>query len=160
MIYARPKRLSRRRVLVGLLGCLSGLLVPLRPARSADALPAKLVPLIREATGGVLPQVGRVSLTLPTLAESGHSVRLRVRVESPMTRQAHVKRIHLFSEKNPRPVIARFSLGPQAGRAEVHTRIRLAGTQQVVAVAVMNDGTAWMASAEVVVTAAACVEGN
>ena len=157
MIYARPNRLSRRHVLVGLLGCL---LVPLGKARSADALPEKLMPLIREATGGVLPQAGRVSLTLPTLAESGHSVRLRVRVESPMTRQAHVKRIHLFSEKNPRPVIARFSLGPRAGRAEVHTRIRLAGTQQVVAVAVMNDGTAWMASAEVVVTAAACVEGN
>ena len=157
MIYARPNRLSRRHVLVGLLGCL---LVPLGKARSADALPEKLVPLIREATGGVLPQAGRVSLTLPTLAESGHSVRLRVRVESPMTRQAHVKRIHLFSEKNPRPLIARFSLGPRAGRAEVHTRIRLAGSQQVVAVAVMNDGTAWMASAEVVVTAAACVEGN
>ena len=157
MIYARPNRLSRRHVLVGLLGCL---LVPLGKARSADALPEKLVPLIREATGGVLPQAGRVSLTLPTLAESGHSVRLRVRVESPMTPQAHVKRIHIFSEKNPRPLIARFSLGPRAGRAEVHTRIRLAGSQQVIAVAVMNDGTAWMASAEVVVTAAACVEGN
>ena len=147
-------------MLVGLLGSLGCLLVPLGKARSADALPEKLLPLIRQATGGVLPQVGRVSLTLPTLAESGHSVRLRVRVESPMTRQAHVKRIHIFSEKNPRPVIARFSLGPRAGRAEVHTRVRLAGTQQVVAVAVMNDGTAWMASAEVVVTAAACVEGN
>ena len=160
MIYVRPNRLSRRRVLVGLLGSLGCLLVPLGKARSADALPEKLVPLIRQAAGGVLPQVGRVSLTLPTLAESGHSVRLRVRVESPMTPQAHVKRIHIFSEKNPRPVIARFSLGPRAGRAEVHTRIRLAGTQQVVAVAIMNDGTAWMASAEVVVTAAACVEGS
>ncbi len=157
MIYARPDRLSRRHVLVGLLGCL---LVPLGTARAADALPEKLVPLIREATGGALPQAGRVALSLPTLAESGHSVRLRVRVESPMTPQAHVKRIHIFSEKNPRPLIARFSLGPRAGRAEVHTRIRLAGTQQVVAVAVMNDGTAWMASAEVVVTAAACVEGS
>ena len=157
MIYARPNRLSRRHVLVGLLGCL---LVPLGKARSADAFPEKLLPLIRQAAGGVPPQVGRVSLTLPTLAESGHSVRLRVRVESPMTPQAHVKQIHLFSEKNPRPVIARFSLGPRAGRAEVHTRIRLAGTQQVVAVAIMNDGTAWMASAEVVVTAAACVEGS
>ena len=157
MIYARLNRLSRRHVLVGLLGCL---LVPFGKARSADALPEKLVPLIRQATGGMLPQVGRVSLTLPTLAESGHSVRLQVRVESPMTPQAHVKRIHIFSEKNPRPVIARFSLGPRAGRAEVHTRIRLAGSQQVVAVAVMSNGTAWMASAAVVVTAAACVEGS
>ena len=160
MIYARPSRLSRRHVLVGLLGCLGCLFVPLRKARSADALPEKLVPLIRQATGGAIPQLGRVTLSLPTLAESGHSVRLRVRVESPMTPQAHVKRIHIFSEKNPRPVIARFSLGPRAGRAEVHTRIRLAGTQQVVAVAVMNNGTAWMASAQVVVTAAACVEGS
>ncbi len=157
MICAQPNRLSRRHVLVGLLGCL---LVPLGRARSADAIPEKLVPLIRQAAGGMLPQVGRVSLILPTLAESGHSVRLRVRVESPMTPQAHVKNIHIFSEKNPRPVIARFSLGPRAGRAEVHTRIRLAGTQRVVAVAVMNDGTAWMAGAEVVVTAAACVEGS
>ena len=160
MIYARPNRLSRRRALVGLLGCLGCLLVPPRKARPADALPEKLAPLIRQATGGVMPQVGRVTLTLPTLAESGNSVRLQVRVESPMTPEAHVKQIHIFSEKNPRPVIARFSLGPRAGRAEVHTRIRLAGTQQVVAVAVMNDGTAWMASAEVVVTAAACVEGS
>ena len=163
MIYARPNRLSRRRLLVGLLGCLGGLgsmVAPLRKARPADALPEKLAPLIRQATGGVMPQVGRVTLTLPTLAESGNSVRLQVRVESPMTPQAHVKQIHIFSEKNPRPVIARFSLGPRAGRAEIHTRIRLAGTQQVVAVAVMNDGTAWMASAEVVVTAAACVEGS
>ena len=163
MIYARPNRLSRRRLLVGLLGCLGGLgsmVAPLRKARPADALPEKLAPLIRQATGGVMPQVGRVTLTLPTLAESGNSVRLQVRVESPMTPEAHVKQIHIFSEKNPRPVIARFSLGPRAGRAEVHTRIRLAGTQQVVAVAVMNDGTAWMASAQVVVTAAACVEGS
>ncbi len=157
MIYARPSRLSRRHVLVGLLG---GLFMPLRKARPAGALPEQLVPLVRQTTGGVLPQVGRVTLTLPTLAESGHSVRLRVHVESPMTPQAHVRQIHIFSEKNPRPVIARFALGPQTGRAEVHTRIRLAGSQQVVAVAVMNDGTAWMASAQVVVTAAACVEGS
>ncbi len=85
MIYARPNRLSRRHLLVGLLGCLGSMVAPLRKARSADALPEKLAPLIRQATGGVMPQVGHVTLTLPTLAESGHSVRLRVRVESPMT---------------------------------------------------------------------------
>ena len=108
----------------------------------------------------MLPKTGRVKLTLPALAESGNSVPLKVQVESPMTAEAYVKRIHIFSEKNPRPLIARFSLGLRAGRAEVSTRIRLAGTQQVVAVAVMNDGSAWMATAEVVVTAAACVEGS
>ena len=160
MIYVQPNRLSRRHVLVGLIGSLGSLLVPLCQALPAHAVPEKLTSLIREATGGAIPQTGRVTLTLPTLTESGHSVRLQVRVESPMTPEAHVKQIHIFSEKNPRPIIASFSLGPRAGRAEVNTRIRLAGTQQVVAVAVMNDGTAWLASAEVVVTAAACVEGS
>jgi sulfur-oxidizing protein SoxY len=142
------------------LGFLGFLFLPLLKVRPAYAVPEKLTPLIREATGGVLPKTGRVKLTLPALAESGNSVRLTVQVESPMTAEAYVKSIHILSEKNPRPLIARFSLGPRAGRAEVSTRIRLAGTQQVVAVAVMNDGSAWMATAEVVVTAAACVEGS
>lgn len=160
MIYARCNRLPRRHVLIGILGSLVALLSPFFKVRPAYALPEKLIPLIREATGGIQPKAGRVKLTLPALAESGHSVRLKVQVDSPMTQEAYVKQIHIFSERNPRPVIARFSLGPRAGRAEVNTRIRLAGTQQVVAVAVMNDGAAWLATAEVVVTAAACVEGN
>jgi len=145
---------------LGSLGLWGFLFLPLLKVRSAYAIPEKLTPLIREATRGVAPRTGRVTLTLPALAESGNSVRLKVQVDSPMTAEAHVQSIHILSEKNPRPVIARFSLGPRAGRAEVSTRIRLAGTQQVVAVAVMNDGTAWLATAEVVVTAAACVEGS
>lgn len=157
MICAKPNMLPRRQVLAGLL--LSPFLLLLR-VWPAFAIPEKLSPFIREATGGVLPKTGRVTLTLPTLAESGNSVQLKVQVESPMTAEAYVKSIHILSEKNPRPVIARFLLGPRAGRAEVRTRIRLAGTQQVFAVAVMNDGTAWLATAEVVVTAAACVEGS
>ena len=153
----RFKRLPRRRLLSLLLGL--PLLSLLKPDVASAALPEKLGPLIRDATGGVLPRLGRVRLRLPALAESGNSVRLKVAVESPMTAEAYVRCIYIFSEKNPRPLIARFSLGPRAGRAEVSTRIRLAGTQRVVALAVMNDGSAWWATAEVVVTAAACVEG-
>jgi sulfur-oxidizing protein SoxY len=97
---------------------------------------------------------------LPPLAESGNSVPLKVQVESSMTPEDHVKSIHLFAEKNPRPVIARFHLNPRCGRAEVHTRIRLAGSQQVVAVAVMSNGSCWMGMTEVIVTAAACIEGT
>jgi sulfur-oxidizing protein SoxY len=134
--------------------------LPLLKARFAAAtVPNNLAPLIREVTGGAPPTTGRVKLTLPPLAESGNSVPLKVQVESPMTVEDHVKSIHLFSEKNPRPVIARFRLGPRAGKAEIHTRVRLAGTQKVVAVAVMSDGSAWLGTAEVVVTAAACIEG-
>jgi len=61
-----------------------------------------------------------------------------------MTVDDYVKSIHVFSERNPRPVIARFYLGPQTGKAEINTRIRLAGTQQVVALAIMNNGSAWL----------------
>ncbi len=155
--FLGPSTLPRRQFLAGLVG---SLLLPLLNVRPALAVPEKLTPFIRKATGGVLPKTGRVKLTLPPLAESGHSVPLKVRVESPMTAEVYVKSIHIFSEKNPQPVIARFYLGPRTGRAEVSTRVRLAGTQQVIAVAIMNDGSSWLATAEVVVTAAACIEGN
>lgn len=161
MTYAgyKPCKWLPRRRLLGFL--LSFPFLPLlRPGPVSATLPEKLRPLIHEATGGVPPRLGRVRLSLPALAESGNSVRLKVEVESPMTAEAYVRRIHIFSEKNPRPLIARFSLSPRAGRAELSTRIRLAGTQRVVALAVMSDGVAWMATADVVVTAAACVEGS
>ncbi len=146
----------RRTFLISLLGCTFLPLFKVQPVSAA--VPDKLLPLIREATGGVPPKTGRVKLTLPPLAESGNSVPLKVQVESPMTAADHVKSIHIFSEKNPRPVIARFHLGPQSGKAEVSTRIRLAGTQQLVALAVMNDGSSWRGETTVVVVAGACVD--
>jgi sulfur-oxidizing protein SoxY len=150
--------LSRRDVLASLVGAL---LLPWLKVRSATAaLPEKLAPLIREVGGSEIPKTGRVKLTLPAIAESGNSVPLKVQVESPMTADDYVKGIHIFSEKNPRPVIARFYLNPRSGKAEISTRIRLGGSQQVVALAVMNDGSCWLGTAEVIVTAAACLEGS
>lgn len=147
---------SRRTFLTRLIGTL--LLSFLKTQPVSAALPEKLLPLIREASGGATPKTGRVKLTLPPLAESGNSVPLKVQVESPMTATDHVKSIHIFSERNPRPVIARFHLGPHSGKAEVSTRIRLAGTQQVVALAIMNDGSCWLGETNVVVVAGACVD--
>ncbi len=144
---------SRRSFLASVVGTF---LVPFLRVRPALALPANLDPLIREVSGGGLPKTGRVTLTLPPLAESGNSVSLKVRVESPMTATDYVKSIHILSEKNPRPVIARFHFNPRSGKAEISTRVRLAGSQQIVAVAVMSDGSAWLATADVVVIAAAC----
>jgi sulfur-oxidizing protein SoxY len=150
----RQSKFSRRKFLLGLVSsCL--LFVKARPAA---AVPENLVSLIRETAGGKMPTTGRVKLTLPPLAESGNSIPLKVQVDSPMTAENYVKSIHIFSEKNPRPVIARFYLGPRSGKAEVSTRIRLAGTQQIVAVAIMSDGACWLGAAEVVVTAAACID--
>src|SRR4029453_6519901 len=131
---------SRRRFLAGLFGLF---LFPLLKVRPASAVSEKLAPLLREVARDGTLKIGRVKLTLPPLAESGNSVPLKVQVESPMTAADYVQSIHIFSEKNPRPTIARFHLSPRVGRAEVSARIRLAGTQQVVAVAVMNDGSCW-----------------
>jgi sulfur-oxidizing protein SoxY len=76
-----------------------------------------------------------------------------------MTAEDHVKTIAIFNQKNPQPNVATFHLGPRCGRASVSTRIRLADSQTVTAIAQMSDGSFWSDSADVVVTLAACVEG-
>jgi sulfur-oxidizing protein SoxY len=85
-------------------------------------------------------------------------VTMAVSVESPMTIEDHVKAIHVLNEKNPQPNVIGIHLGPRAGRATVSTRIRLADSQRIIAVAEMSDGSFWSDEAEVVVTLAACVE--
>jgi sulfur-oxidizing protein SoxY len=152
----KPVGVSRRQLLSVITAAL--ILPAVRIENARAEVPAHLQALINEATGGTKPTVARVNLTLPPLAESGNSVPLKLQVDSPMTVDDYVKSIHVFSERNPRPVIARFHLGPQTGKAEINTRIRLAGTQQVVALAIMNNGSAWLGSAEVAVTAAACTD--
>lgn len=123
-----------------------------------SATPAELAAAIGQLTGGVPPRAGRVKLELPPLVENGNVVPLTVSVDSPMTPGDHVRAIHLFAEKNPQPYVATFHLGPRAGRARVATRIRLADSQQVVAVAELSDGSFWSASAASVVTISACID--
>ena len=101
---------------------------------------------------------GRVKLTLPPLIDNGNSVPLSVSVESPMTEADHVKAIHVLTEKNPLPDVVSVHLGPRAGRASLSTRVRLADTQTVTAIAQMSDGSFWSDGAEVVVTLSACLE--
>jgi sulfur-oxidizing protein SoxY len=132
--------------------------VPWLP-RPAMATPATVAAAIRDIVGDAKLQPGRVKLDLPPIAENGNAVAVSVRVESPMTAADHVRSIHLFAEGNPLPNVANFQLGPRAGRAVVATRIRLATTQKVIAVAQLSDGTWWTDSAEIFVTLAACTEG-
>ena len=113
---------------------------------------------IRKLTGGRTLNPGKVTLELPPLSENGHVVPMRVAVASPMTEADHVRAIHVFTEKNPQPNVASFRLGPRAGRALINTRVRLADTQTVTAIAEMSDGSLWTASAHVIVTLAACLE--
>ena len=101
---------------------------------------------------------GRVKLQLPPLIDNGNSVPLSVAVESPMTDADHVKAIHVLTEKNPLPDVVSVRLSPRAGRASLATRVRLADTQTVTAIAQMSDGSFWSDTAEVVVTLSACLE--
>jgi sulfur-oxidizing protein SoxY len=132
-----------------------GAVITVQPAR---ATPATMQEAIEKVVGSATLNPGRVKLEVPPLSENGNAVPLTVSLESPMTPADHVKAFHVFTEKNPQPDVATFRLGPRAGRARVATRIRLADTQTVVAIAEMSDGSFWSARADVVVTLAACLE--
>jgi len=119
---------------------------------------AALQEAVRKVTGGAQVRRGKVKLELPPLIDNGNSVPLSVAVESPMTAADHVKAIHVFTEKNPLPDVVSAHLGPRAGRARLSTRVRLADTQTVLAIAQLSDGSFWSDSAEVVVTLSACLE--
>ena len=151
----RPAGSCRRRFLAT---AAAGLALPALVLRPAHATPAAMRAAIEEVAGGTPVAPGRVTLQIPPIAENGNSVPLTVRVESPMTPEAHVRSLHVFTEQNPLPNVAHFHLGPRAGRAEVSTRVRLFTSQRIVAVAALSDGTFWSAGAEVIITLAACVD--
>jgi len=125
----------------------------------AGATPASMQAAIRNVAGEAKLNKGRVKIDVPALIENGNAVPLTVSCESPMTQEDHVKAIHVFTEKNPQPNVIGVRLGPRAGRASVSTRIRLADTQKIVAVAQMSDGSFWSDEVEVIVSLAACLEG-
>jgi sulfur-oxidizing protein SoxY len=145
---------QRRELLAGLIG------VAVMPNLGAQTPELSAQGWIDQLTQGLTVREGRVALTLPRLADNGLSVPLQVRVPSPMTVQDHVRQICLVSMRNPRPLMARFELGPHSGRAEVSTRVRLNGSQKVVALVQMSDLTWWTTSAEVEVTESACLDAS
>ncbi len=142
---------SRRRALAALTAGLGLLLV--RPAR---ATPEELVVALREAYGDRPIARGRVKLEIPRLAENGNVVPVIVRVDSPMTPQDHVAGISLFAEKNHLARMLDMRLGPYNGKAVVSSRIRVATSQQITAVAELSDGSLWSASADVEVVTSDC----
>ena len=126
--------------------------------RPASATPETMRAAIRSVVGEARVRTGKVKLDIPPLVENGNAVSMKVSVESPMSAKDHVKAIHVFNEKNPQPHVLDARLGPQNGKAFLATRIKLADAQKVVAIAEMSDGTYWRASADVIVTLAACIE--
>jgi sulfur-oxidizing protein SoxY len=156
---AMRKHDKSRRQFLGLAGGVAVIgAFPIVTLRPAQATPATLVAAIRSVVGAAVVRTGKIKLDIPPLVENGNTVPMTVSVSSPMTADDHVKSIHVFNEKNPQPNIGNFYLGPQSGRAQISTRIRLADSQKIVAIAKLSDGSFWSATVEVVVTLAACTE--
>lgn len=154
------KQPTRRAVLTAAAGACAAGAMPFVLVRRAAATPETMKAAIHEIIGEAPVRKGRVTLDIPPLVENGNTVATSVTVDSPMTASDYVKAIHLFNEKNPQPNIISVHLGPHAGRAAFSTRIRLADSQNVIAIAEMSDGTLWSDTVEVIVTIAACLEYN
>ncbi len=148
--------MDRRRFLVGT-AATAGAIVVL-PFGPASATPEAMAEAIKKVVGDAAVTEGRVTLDLPPLIENGNTVPLVVSVQSPMTVADHVKAIHVFNEKNPQPNVFSARLSARNGRATIGTRIKLGDSQKIVAIAETSDGRFWSASADVIVTLAACLE--
>jgi sulfur-oxidizing protein SoxY len=115
------------------------------------------IPALDEYLAGRRVQFTRMQMEIPRIADNGNSVSLKLGVLG--AQPGSVKSIHLFSEKNPVPRMAVFHFTPLAARYDIESRVRLAGTQRVVALATMSDGNLYVKVAEVVVAIAACLDG-
>ena len=146
-------KVTRRTLLSA--GAAIGTLLVIRPAL-ADA--GDLPSAIKAFTNGAPVQRGRVKLDIAPLVENGNTVPITVHVTSPMSAADHVLAITVLNEKNPQRDVITCRLGPRAGRADISARIRLATSQQLVAIAQMSDGSFWSDTVDVIVTLAACIE--
>jgi sulfur-oxidizing protein SoxY len=146
------RELTRRQTLT-LGGCALALAVTgIKPAMAANDHKE----IIAKFTGGKPATEGKIGLDLPEIAENGNTVPLTLTVESPMTKDNYVKRVLVVADGNPRSPVATFHFSPSSGVAEASTRMRLAKTQNVIAVAEMSDGSFYTATKQVKVTIGGC----
>jgi sulfur-oxidizing protein SoxY len=126
------------------------------PSTSASAASALATEAIAKIVGSAKVSEGRIKLDLPSIAENGLVVPLNFEVESPMTDADYVKVIHFFADENPTPQVASFQFTPMAPKAAAAIRIRLAKSQNIVAIAEMSNGQFYTAKKEVKVTIGGC----
>ena len=152
---SQTTKLSRRMYLsaLGLLGLSTWMAPSLTMAKKPEAMEA-----IAKIAGSNTIRDGRVKLVIPPLVESGNLVVLKLSIESPMTANDYVKAVHVIAEENPSPNIFTAYFTPRSGRAELTTRVRLADSQRVWAIAQMSDGSFWQGYADTLVTLSACTE--
>ena len=146
--------LSRRDALA--LGASGAAITLVGWADSASAGAKEAAELIGKFTGGKTAEQGKVSIELPEIAENGNTVPLSVSVDAPMTADNHVSEILVVADGNPNPGVVTFQFSPLAGKAEASTRIRLATTQNIIAIAKTSKGEFFTNQKLVKVTIGGC----
>ena len=145
--------MNQRRVFITSLTALT-----LTPWQGASATPSDAMQAMKAIVGNRPVNTGRIYFELPPLVENGNLVAIKFSVQSPMTQNDYVKAIYIIAEANPLPNVVSCYFTPQSGKAEASTRIRLADSQKVWALAQMSDGSFWRTSVDTVVTLSACTE--
>ncbi|MDG1211960.1 MAG: thiosulfate oxidation carrier protein SoxY [Paracoccaceae bacterium] len=119
------------------------------PLPALAATPEDIDADIAAFTGGADVKEGGVEITAPEIAENGNTVPVEVSAPGATS-------ILLLAAGNPNPGVATFNFGPLSAASEAKTRIRLAGTQDLIAVAKMADGSFAMSKRSVKVTIGGC----
>ena len=150
---ARPSGKTRRHIItVGGIGVLAAAALP----SIAWAKPEDVAAEIKKLFGDKKPVEAKIKLEMPQIAENGNVVPLTATVDSPMTDDDYVKTLHIFSEGNPLPFVATYYFTPACGKAQISTRMRMAATQNVVAVAETSKGELLTGKVEEKVTIGGC----
>lgn len=151
------RKMTRRRMLSGAAMGTLALAGSSVFSGAAYATRAEAMAAIKERIGDKEPaSSSKIELDVPEIAENGSTVPMGVKVDSPMTEDDHVKAVHVMATKNPEPEIITFKFSRLSGRAQAQTRMRLAETQDVVAVAELSDGSTIMTKKQVKVTIGGC----
>ena len=127
-------------------------------ATPAGATKTDVATAIAALTKGARLRPGRIKLDLPLLVENGNAVAMTLAVTVPLPDAERVLSMHVFAEGNPLPNVINAYFGPRSGAPHLATRIRLATSQTVIAIAACADGTFWTDNVELLVTLAACVD--
>ncbi len=146
-------QLTRRQMVAVFAG---GAVASLTGLSTSSAFAAADAATAIKAFAGGDPQVGRITLTAPEIAENGNTVPISISVESPMTEDDYVEAVAIYADGNPVPIVATFKFSPLSGQATATTRVRLAKSQNVIAVAKMKDGSTFMDTKQVKVTIGGC----
>jgi sulfur-oxidizing protein SoxY len=151
---SHTRRASTRRDFLSI--AVGGLAASVALPALVNAAPEQVAAEIKKIFGDKKLLDGKIKLDLPSIAENGLVVPLSFEVESPMTDKDYVKTVHFFAEGNPNPLIASFQFTPMSPKAAAAIRIRLAASQNIIAVAEMSTGEVYTARKEVKVTIGGC----